>query len=49
MDGLWKAFNELMETLNKYNDISLQIEEQNRFLTETGKRLEKIVEAVCTK
>jgi len=45
MDGLMKTFNELLETMNRFNDISLLIEQQNQSLIEIDKRLEKIVEA----
>jgi len=46
MNGLWQAFTELMEAINKFSSISLQIEEFNQSLAEIDNRLEGIVEAV---
>jgi len=43
--SLMETFNELMETMNRFNDIALQIQEQNKSLIEIDKRLEKIKEA----
>jgi len=42
--SLMETFNELMETMNRFNDISLQIEKQNKSLIEINNRLEKTVE-----
>jgi hypothetical protein len=42
MEGLWKSFNDLIKTINKFNDISLKIQEQNRSLEEIDKKLERI-------
>jgi len=45
MIDLMPVFLQLMETINKYNDISLQIEEQNKSLMEISKRIDKLTEA----
>jgi hypothetical protein len=45
MIDLMPAFNDLMETINNFSFISLQIEEYNQSLAEVDKRLERIIEA----
>jgi hypothetical protein len=40
-----ETFYKLMETINKYNDIALMIEEQNKSLADISERLDKIKEA----